>query len=226
MHFHGSDFGKCKRAIYYDMHKKRNKDIENGRESLFLNMGHRFEEIIATSLKRCGEYKRVICNDGSDDKALEVYNIKEVYLQDGSEHITIEVEVFGHFDILIDDILLEIKAVGKSSFNSVFVKADLSQRKQYYGQVQFYLDCLPDIKHGFLVGILRETCEIAPPIKIDRDLKFLNKVYEDYAKVLYFGLVKKQLPSRDHENLSDYECRWCNYYTFCSNNENVHNFEV
>lgn len=222
LHFHGSDVGKCKRAIYYDMHKKKHINSENGRESLFLNMGHRYEEILATSLKKSGDFTKVLCNDGQFD--LTVNGAKNVAVDPKEDYIT--VEIYGHYDIVVDDYLLEIKAVNRNSFDKVFMKADLTERKQYYGQVQFYLSCLPEIKKAFLIGISRETCEIAPPIELNRDFAFMQKVYEDYAKILYYGILKGNLPTRDHENLKDYECRWCTYYSPCKDNQNVNEFNV
>lgn len=213
-HFHGSEVGKCKRAIYYDMHN-RNKKIENGLTSMFLFAGHLFEAMIVRCLELSGEeIKSISSNNGAD---LSVKVEKSIWVSPTNK---VQVKIIGHYDVVInDEILLEIKAVKTNSFKDVFLKGDLKNRQQYYGQVQTYLHAMPHIKYAYLIGIHRESCEIAPPILIKRDAAFMDKKLDDYAKVLHFGINQNQLPTTDHENKNDYECRFCDYKKHCIDNK-------
>lgn len=174
-HFHGTDFGRCSRAVQVDSY--RPAPIPSTlQEKQFFSDGHLHERAIVETLRLGG----LSITNREDSKAGIPTSEFITYLNinTGIPKITIvtkdeetlksiisqrpeldEIVIVGHVDGIIEDkYLIEIKAVSDWSFHNKFHPKYLP--KSYLAQMQIYMHCRRLIK-GFLIVKNRNDSEIA-----------------------------------------------------------------
>lgn len=204
-HFHGSNFGSCKRKIYLTMINGRQTGLNR---ASFLTMGHYFEKEMLSNLKA-----------GLSEK----YSL--IPLENKSEVITdiLEFKLVTHCDAYLTDrinnkvYIVECKAIKNKYF--VEMKKTKQLRDEWYGQGQSYLFNHQDADGLIFLVKNRDTSELMFPFLIDRDNKFIAKRISTLNEVWMRINQHIGMPDREHTSKKDFECTFCPFKLECWNVE-------
>lgn len=203
-HFHGSDWGRCIRSIYFECMTGR-KPVENGEDAMRLNDGHFHEAMLVKSITLSGH--TISHRDTIDG---EIMIAEKVFPDSGQPNLSIAYLTVGHTDGVIDGkAILECKAVKDWAWKNKFMKGLIP--KQYYGQVQFYLHA-HGMQTGFLAVKNRHTSEVHV-FTIERDQEYIEKRRLELAAV--FTAITKARVIAIPKKEEDDECRFCDFYNHC-----------
>lgn len=216
-HFHGSDFGKCIRAVQWEKYTTKREAFDD-HTSAFLRDGHVHEAAVVDTLRHAGyeitdrdgndEFVAVVdvdsgsifCSEGVDDPNVLKERVDRAWSEMGGDNL---ITIVGHTDGVINgEFLFECKAVKDYAFEQKFKQRKLPPK--YIGQMQCYMVC-KNLAGGVLWVKARHTAEPLPFL-IDRDDKFfLNKARELHSVVELQG-TDNWLPCKPTETI---EQRWC-----------------
>lgn len=221
-HFHGTDFGKCPRAVEYEKISWEEK-VYDDKTLVFLADGHIHEAATARAMRAAGlkvdhrtdahegvmedEFTVIFRGSGEDGKILKFSNPLDAFKKKEGDDIV----MVGHTDGIIQDVstpnsekfIFEHKAVKDWSFNNKWKKGIIPGA--YYGQTQAYITA-HELSGGFLVCKNRSTGEILEPILVPRDDKFVWGKVEIFREVLKAINDKRWLPCTTND---PDEKRWC-----------------
>lgn len=200
-HFHGSNFGICKRKLYLTMVNGRQSGLNR---ASFLTMGHAFEKEMLGNVK-AGLYPN--------------YELK--IFENRTEVIT---EILGfklvtHCDAyLIDKVnnkvyIVECKAIKNKYF--LEMKKSKELRQEWIGQGQSYLFADQDADGLIFLIMNRDTSELLFPFFIERDNNFTSKRLMALAEVHQRIQMVQGMPNREHTNKKDFECTFCPFKLEC-----------
>lgn len=199
-HFHGGDFGKCARKLFWEMTRGR---VEGFMSFTFLIDGHLHEKSMLTNIEMgLPEGYKILILDNMSEQITELLGWKLVTHCDG---------------YLLDEkgasvAILECKAIKPKYFDEIKKKQEI--RDEWYGQGQSYLFALGEQVLLFIVKN-REDSKIHFPIQIDKDMDYIAKRINKLNEV--FNRIKNNLgqPDGEHRNPKDFECQFCPYNKEC-----------
>lgn len=201
-HFHGSDWGRCVRAVWFERTIGKSQQECTGENAMFLNDGHLHEAL----LLKCIEMGGHIISD-RDTRDGEIMTIDAVVVPGG---MTFNVVTVGHTDGVMDEeIVIECKAVKDWAWKNKFILGLIPPT--YYGQVQYYLHAHKK-ERAFLIIKHRHTSEIII-FEIKASAAYITK-----RKLLLAGIevaIKQRLAIAVPFPMPTDECRFCDWYNLC-----------
>lgn len=105
--------------------------------------------------------------------------------------------------------LIELKSISSEGFH--YRKLYNKPKDEHYRQAQIYMRCL-NLDSGYVIYENKNNQEILP-IYIERDDKFINKLFEKYTKI-YNNYLNKQIPERPYKRTSEH-CSSCDLAALC-----------
>lgn len=218
-HFHASDVGACARRVLYSMRYPR--EATSSTSPNFLKDGHLHESSMLVNIHNgflrdpdiTEEYGEVAVKPAENNVELAV---TFPYMENGEIN---DIKLIGHFDGIIafgndplnaNVFVIECKAVKAYKFN--LIKGGHLD-DEWYGQIQTYLRLLK-LKRAYLLVKNRETSEILPPIRVDKDSIYLKNRKEKLIEI-HRALRDGSTVEREHEKRTDSECKWCKFYDRC-----------
>lgn len=216
-HFHGSDFGSCKRKVYYEMVTGEKSTFSN---IVFLNDGHLHEEAIMNNIRLgLGEgFNRYKLVHFKEDKETNNHTGEFAY---EDEELLIVNHLDGTLFDLVEDkqYLIECKSVKQSKYKEI--KTDGKIPDQWYGQIQSYLNLnnlmLGNIDTAYLYVKHRESSLTLKPIKINKDEDYINTRLAVLGDILDRVTEGLDQPDREHLTAKDSECLYCPFKERCWN---------
>ena len=218
IHFHGSDWGKCRRMIQYNIMFP--EKISSDKDKFFFD-GHLHEESIIRALRSMG-YFIDFTYDQINEKINNVpgsllfnniplnFNIASYAHQDKFVNIQTVVHPDGIITHNKEKVLIECKAVKNYSFPKYkegFIPPT------YFGQMQAYLHVFK-LERGFLIVKNRDTSDISPPLLVKADPEFVKKKIIELTGIIK-GLLEDKLIKRPYDNNKNFECKYCTYKERC-----------
>jgi len=201
-HFHGSDWGKCVRLVWFDTLGAKAKEERTGEDAMRLNDGHLHEALLLKAIQMGGH---TITHRDQKDGEIEVTEM--VQLPGGS---SLEIRTLGHTDGVMDgEVVIECKAVKDWAWKNKFCKGLLPPT--YYGQCQFYLHAHKKTR-CFLVVKHRHTSEVMIFV-IDYDIEHINRRRLQLAGIKV--AVQNRLAIKVPFAAPTDECRFCEQYNQC-----------
>lgn len=201
-HFHGSDWGKCIRYVWFDRKGAVPKEAHVGLNAMFLNDGHLHEALVLKSIQMAGHK---ISHRDTTDGEIEKTTVIAVPDQPPVHFLTI-----GHTDgVLNDEIVVECKAVKDWAWKNKFKQGLIPPT--YFGQCQFYMYAHGK-KKAFLIVKHRHTSEILI-FDIPRDDTYLKERAVQLAGV-EFALKHNLSIAVPFAEPTD-ECRFCPLWNNC-----------
>jgi hypothetical protein len=215
-HFHGSDFGRCIRAIQFD--KLVGKEEFSTEDMIKFRDGHTHEADIAAILRAAGrkvdhrhDAPPPQINTDEFIVQIDTVNGKFKTLQKAPARSTSFTKkdsliIVGHTDGVIDDeYLLECKAVKDWAFKNKFKMRNIPDN--YVAQMRTYMFFL-DLVAGFLFAKSRHTSEIRV-FEIKRDDRQIIKKAQQLRKIIDHLHDEDWLPCRPHYRDEPKFCRAC-----------------
>lgn len=203
-HFHGSDFGKCLRAVQVEKYQPAPDPVPVEKQAQFAD-GHVHEAAIVRTLMSGGvlinHLPGMLGDEGCEFFVtidLRTGKKKSISFQDASRMqsdssswLSEKILAAGHVDGVIDDTyLLECKAVKDWAFKS---KIDVKRPPEnYLMQMRFYMMGL-DLLSGFLVVKNRDTSEIKIANVQRDDAAVIEKAF-DLQKIVDRRFTRDPLP--------------------------------
>jgi CRISPR/Cas system-associated exonuclease Cas4 (RecB family) len=111
--------------------------------------------------------------------------------------------------------LIELKSISSEGFE--YRRLAHKPSDDHYRQAQIYMQCL-DLPSGFVIYENKNNQQILP-IYIQRDQKFIDKLFDKYRKI-YKNYVEGNIPDRPYKRTSKH-CAACDLETQCWAGNNI-----
>lgn len=105
--------------------------------------------------------------------------------------------------------LIELKSISAEGFE--YRRLAHKPSDNHYRQAQIYMQCL-DLDSGFVIYENKNNQQILP-IYIERDGKFIDKLFNKYRKI-YVSVQEQAMPDRPYKRTSKY-CASCDLEQHC-----------
>jgi CRISPR/Cas system-associated exonuclease Cas4 (RecB family) len=112
------------------------------------------------------------------------------------------IDLFGHR-------LIELKSISAEGFE--YRRLAHKPSDAHYRQAQIYMQCL-DLDSGFVIYENKNNQQILP-IYIERDAKFIDKLFNKYKKI-YKNFLEGDMPDRPYKRTSKH-CASCDLEAHC-----------
>lgn len=200
-HFHGSNFGSCKRKVYLTMINGRQSGMNR---ASFLTMGHYFEKEMLEALKAgLPDYMELKILENRSESITEIFGFKlvthcDAYLIDNRNN---------------KSYIVECKAIKEKYF--LEMKKSKILREEWIGQGQSYLLTHQDTDGLIYLIKNRNTSELMFPFFIERDNEYtanrINSLFEIWRRIHN----QAGMPEKEHTNKKDFECQFCPFKLEC-----------
>lgn len=215
-HFHGSEFAMCQMKLYRSLNEKVDPDDGFDEMEVHLQDGHLHEHTLIGNLDIAGLPVIHAANKPEFEKIME-YTIKETdddyfNILDGKK-----LKIVCHWDGMLseddEDILLEVKAVSKYTWDKIRKSEEISDI--WYGQIQCYLNVLK-LNRAYLFIKNRATSKIMNPIRIDKNNNFIKNRIKILEGVLAAILQKDgSRIIKEEKNGKGTQCKFCRFKKDC-----------
>jgi CRISPR/Cas system-associated exonuclease Cas4 (RecB family) len=105
--------------------------------------------------------------------------------------------------------LIELKSISSEGFH--YRQLHSKPKDEHYRQAQIYMHCL-DLESGYVIYENKNNQDILP-IYIDRDQKFIDKLFKKY-ETIYHNYVNGQIPDHPYKRTSA-NCNSCDLAALC-----------
>lgn len=200
-HFHGSDWGTCIRAVWFEMTTGKHEE-RTGEDAMRLNDGHLHEALLLKCVEMGGH--KITNRDTKDG---EIRTVDEVVVPGG---MVFHVVTVGHTDGVMDEeTVIECKAVKDWAWKNKFEKGLIPPT--YFGQCQYYLHAHKK-QRAFLVVKHRHTSEVMI-FEIKYDPRYIAQ-----RRLMLAGVtvaIKQRMAIAVPFSAPTEECRFCTFYNLC-----------
>lgn len=195
-HFWATDFGKCKRQVYYSFTNP--KEFDSGKRKIF-SVGNIIHEFLQGVLKaREGDLFELVWNE------------QYMTITDIETNLIITGKIDTRLQHRGESILLEFKTENERAFN-MRKSPLLSHRSQF----NLYLRS-QRLDYGYIVYINKSDMSIKP-FRVDFDEALFQRCMRD-ARDIFWHLRHSKLPAKNPK--AGWECNYCHYREECDRNDN------
>lgn len=202
----------CQRKRWYGFHWAEIHKHSARMDRIF-SVGHLFEEVMITELKRSGLDVYLVVDGERKEMTGKLDESQEEMMGfAGHEKGHNDGRVMGVLENPTLEHLLELKTAKHETFKEVVARGVRNESPVYYGQAQRYMLEL-GLKAAMFIMISKNTCEIYIEI-IDFD-----EVYAKELRRLASGVIMTDSPPPRHYIKSFYKCtpEWCGSANVCWN---------
>lgn len=199
----------CWRKLWYAFHWVVIEQ-HNARTERIFDIGHMFEQLAISDLKKAGVFVFRVDDDGNQ---VEMTGSKD---EDQEELVGFEGHAKGHPDGRVIGLqempntqaLLELKTMNDDKFKTFKQKGVAVSHPGYYGQTQRYMKKM-NLSVCFFLAINKNTCEYWWEfVHLDHDHA---SELERKEKVI---IISDEPPERAYAS-NNYNCNWCRFYGPC-----------